>query len=96
MVSKMVRCPLKSDTQREGGRACGWFRAVPTALCWRGELAREGPGKAGHSVCASRDCRGEGSKISGNRDVTPAGHARKMICAAEFRVNKEKKIIIKR
>lgn len=51
----------------------------PSALSWRDELAQEGPGKAGHSVYASRDCSGEGSKTCGNRDVTPTGHGRKMI-----------------
>lgn len=72
MASKTVMCVLKSGMQT--GRVWGWFRTGPRALCWRDELAWEGPGKAGHSVYASRDCSGEGSKTCGNKDVTPTGH----------------------
>lgn len=81
--------PFKIWHTGDGGRARGWFRAVLTAQCWMDELACEGPWKRGRSAHGSRAWSEEGS-IKWKEMSEPPGHARKTICAAEFRMDKEK------
>lgn len=94
MANRTVMCLLKSDMQMEGGLVDG--SELCQVFCAGGMSWPRKDQERLDTVYASRDCAGGGSKTSGNRGLTPTSHAKEMICAAEFRVNKGTKFVIKR